>query len=165
MWWATMQGLQGGRMTSGRGVVTEYHHRVVQSCILRQWLCLCVSFVVVFLRHLFDFWVRSVFCVLQKTRLTSSLHFFNWFLSTSTFTVAFFWGTFSDFSFSKISCCCKRHVLPLGCIFLDWFLRTILFAMVLSDQANLGFEWYKLWYGVQHLRGERVRTTSSPPTP
>ena len=52
-WSATMQGLQGGRMTSGGRVVTEYHHLVVQSCILGQWLCLCVLFVVVFLRHLF----------------------------------------------------------------------------------------------------------------
>ena len=111
------------------------------------------------------FWVSSVFSVLQKACLTSSLHFFNWFLSTSIFTVGFFWGTSSDFWFSRISCCCKKHVLPLGCMFLDWFLTTILFTMVLSDQANLGFEWCRLWYGVQHLRGGRVRTTSSPPTP
>ena len=50
---ATMQGLQGGRMTSGVGVDTEYHHLVVQHCILGQWLCFCVLFVVVFLMHLF----------------------------------------------------------------------------------------------------------------
>ena len=53
MWSASMQGLQGGRMTSGFGVDTEYHHLVVQGCILGLWLCLCVSFVVVFLGHLF----------------------------------------------------------------------------------------------------------------
>ena len=53
MWPASMQGLRGGRMTSGVGVDTEYHHLVVQSCILGWWLCLCVSFVVAFFGHLF----------------------------------------------------------------------------------------------------------------
>ena len=51
-WSATMQGLRGGRMTSGGRVDTEYHHLVVQGCLLGQWLCLRVSFVVVFLGHL-----------------------------------------------------------------------------------------------------------------
>ena len=50
---ATMQGLHGAPMRCGWGVDTEYHHLVVQGCILGRWLCLCASFVVVFLGHLF----------------------------------------------------------------------------------------------------------------
>ena len=37
----------------GGGAVTEYHHRVVQGCVLGQQLCSCVSFAVLFLGHLF----------------------------------------------------------------------------------------------------------------
>ena len=37
----------------GGGVATAYHHHVLQGCFLGWWLCLCVSFVVVFLGYVF----------------------------------------------------------------------------------------------------------------
>ena len=113
----------------------------------------------------FSFGPPVLSCVLQKAWPTSSLHFFNWFFSTFIFTEGFFWWTFSDFCFSSTSVCCKKHVLPLACIFFNWFLRANLFTSVLSDQGDFDLDWCKLCIEVQHLRGGRVRTTSSPPTP
>ena len=52
-WFAALQGVGGGTADMGGGAVTAYHHHVLQSCFLGWWLCLCVSFVVVFLGHVF----------------------------------------------------------------------------------------------------------------
>ena len=67
----TMQGLHGAAMRYGWGVAIEYHHHVVRHCILGLWLCLCVSFAVAFLRHLFL--VLSEWCLLCVAKTTSYL--------------------------------------------------------------------------------------------
>ena len=46
---AACQGVGGGTADMSGGAVTAYHHHVVRGCFLGWWLCLCVSFVVVFL--------------------------------------------------------------------------------------------------------------------
>ena len=50
---AALQGVGGGTADMGGGAVTAYHHHVVRGCFLGRWLCLCVSFVVVFLACVF----------------------------------------------------------------------------------------------------------------
>ena len=70
----------------------EYHHHVVQICILKGYfvfVCffVCFSFWGTFLH----FWLSSIFSVLQKTRLTSRLHFFQ-----LIFKHNFFHSGFSD---------------------------------------------------------------------
>ena len=72
MCYATMQGLQGGRMTSGGASSSSI---IILWCKVVFWGggCVCVLHSCTFSL----FWVGSVSCVLQKACLTPSLHFFN----------------------------------------------------------------------------------------
>ena len=136
------------------GALYEYHHHVVQACIFGLWLCFgCFTRDCIFAPPFLTFkWVVSFVCC-KKHVLPVACIFSTDSLRRSTFTVAFFWGSFSHFCLSIIFRCCQRHVLPLACMFLDWIFRTVWVKAVSFGWANLGFEWYGLWYGERSLRG------------
>ena len=59
------------------GVAPVYHHHVVQGCILGIYFVFSVGVLFFYLRGtFFDFWVTSLMLLVQKTRLTSRMHFF-----------------------------------------------------------------------------------------
>ena len=76
-------------MTCCGGATYEYHHHVVQGCILREYFVfVCFFCVILFLGTFSDFQLISIFRVLQKARLTSRLHFFQLIFENNFFDSA-----------------------------------------------------------------------------
>ena len=143
-----VRGWGSNRVSSSRGAKLYFGAVFVFVCFV------CVFHLCFYFQGTFsDFSISSVFCVLQKACLTSSLHFFNWFLSTSNFTVGFFWGTFSDFSLGSIFCVLQKACLTSRLHFFQLIFKDNFLYWVLADRSESCFKRRELWYEVQHLRG------------